>query len=137
MDNTASTPSRDDRDSAKWEALSFRLWPHGMFLLAMTALAGTMLDFITTYDLLENSTKPVVEGNPFARALLERGGWPFLFAKDLIVVGLYATTAYLIYRVGVWRGIMGRARLLSSVILLVYLWARLIPAINNVLLSRI
>ena len=120
---------------SKLGQFSTRLWPYNMGLLCMLGVATTLLDYQTTYHMLVLSSNPIIEGNPVVRALLEIGGWRLLFIKDLIVPGLYAVAAYVIYRVAYMQGSAGTGRFLSVVLFQIYLWARLIPAINNALLA--
>ena len=120
---------------ARLGQFSSRLWPANMVLLCLACAAATLLDYLTTYHLLELSGKPAIEGNAFSRALLEQGGWRLLFIKDLIAVGIYAIAAFAVYKTAATRNMAGLGRFLSVAVLLVYLLARLIPAINNTLLA--
>ena len=116
---------------------SRRLWPYSMTLLCLVGVATTLLDFLTTYYALELSNKSIIEGMPLSRALLELGGWRLLLVKDVIAVGMYAVTSFAIYQVATVRQMSGLGRFLAVMVLQVYLWARLIPAINNTLLANL
>ena len=116
-----------DRHAGK---ISRFVWPLREAWLPAVVFVLGILDFTSTYVNLELIRNPhVVERGPLAGWALERGGFPFLLAVDLVAAGV----RYVYAR----SGLHGFGRAAFVFILAPYAITTTVVVINNIALFRV
>jgi hypothetical protein len=115
------------------ERLSRFLWPWRERWLLLVVGSLAILDFTSTYILLELSRRnDVYESGLLAIWALDRGGFPFLFLIDIVaavVLALAAMTARYLY---IKRGYKGYGRAAFVFLLAPYIIIAPIAIVNNI-----
>ncbi len=118
------------------EVLSRFLWPWRELWLLVVVGSLSILDFVSTYALLELSGKEqVYESGYLASWALEKGGFGFLFLVDIaaaVVIILVALASRYLYTKYGFRG-YGRAAFVC--LLIPYVVIAAFAIINNIILT--
>ncbi|MDO8751808.1 MAG: hypothetical protein Q7K03_11825 [Dehalococcoidia bacterium] len=127
---------RDLRREPVVERFSLRVWPWREAWLTRCVALLAVLDFLSTYALLELSHKRYVyESGPMARSALETGGFQALLVADFLAVGILCLLA-VGARIAYSRfGYHGYARAAYVATLLPYVAVASFATVNNLVLT--
>jgi hypothetical protein len=110
-------------------------WPEKWLIVLVGSLA--VLDFSSTYVLLELSGKPgAYESGFLAIRALARGGFPYLLLLDLAAALFLALAALIARRLYTRRGLPDYGRAAFVFLLMPYIVIATYAVINNVVLLR-
>lgn len=127
---------RDRRSERYFEAASRFLWPWRLSRLVAFAGFVALMDYCSTYAVLEFSGKRYLnEGGPLASWALEEGGFAGLFLADLAAVAAISITAIVarfMFRKFKFDG-FGRAAFVF--LLIPYVVMALVAVVNNMILA--
>jgi hypothetical protein len=127
---------RDRRSERYFVAASRFLWPWRLPWLVAFAGFVALLDYGSTYAVLELSGKRYLnEGGPLASWALEEGGFAGLFLADLAAVtaiSIAAVVARLVFR---RFGFQGFGRAAFVFLLIPYVVMALVAVVNNMVLA--
>ena len=126
-----------DRSSEKYvEVMSRALWPwRGSRLLVLVSLL-VVLDYVSTYAVLELSGKTYVyEGGPLASWALQRGGFTGLFIADIAAASALLLVAIAIRFLYSRFGFKGFGQAAFVVILVPYVVVTIAAVFNNIVLT--
>ena len=127
---------RDRLSERRIEAVSRTLWPWRESRLLVFVSLLVILDYVSTYAVLELSGKTYVyESGPLARWALQTGGFTGLFLVDIAAISallLIAITARFLYS---RFGFKGFGRTAFVVILVPYAVVTMAVIFNNILLT--
>ena len=127
---------RDRRAEGRIEAVSRALWPWRERRLVDLVCVLVIIDYITTYVVLEFSGKAGIgEGGLMAAWALRIGGMGWLFLVDLGAVVLLTLAAFAARHLYSRFGFKGFARASFVALLLPYAVAALAAAVNNVVIT--
>jgi len=127
---------RIDRSLGRYaEALSRFLWPwRELWLLIVIGLLA-ILDFTSTYALLELSGKNnFYESGRLAIWALEIGGFPFLFVVDIAAAGVISLAAFTARHLYIKYGFRDYGRAAFVFLLTPYIIMTAFAIINNIIL---
>ncbi len=127
---------RDRRSERYFAAASRFLWPWRLPWLVAFAGFVALLDYASTYAVLELSGKRYLnEGGPLASWALEKGGFAGLFLADLAAVTAISVVA-IVARLEFRRfGFKGFARAAFVFLLIPYVVMALVAVVNNMVLA--
>jgi len=126
-----------DRSSERYvEAVSRSLWPWGETrLLALVGFLA-MLDYVSTYAVLELSgNKYVYESGPLASWALQIGGFTGLFLFDMAAISTLLLIAVFIRSLHSKFGFKGFGRTSFVVVLVPYVVITMAAVFNNIVLT--
>lgn len=126
-----------DRSSERYvEALSRSLWPwRESRLLALVSFL-VVLDYVSTYAVLELSGKAdVYEGGLLASWALQRGGFTGLFLVDMAAASALLLVAIIIRSLHSRFGFKGFGRAAFVVVLVPYIVIAMAAVFNNIVLT--
>lgn len=127
---------RDRRAEWRVEAASRAIWPWRERRLVDLVCALVVLDYITTYIVLEFSGKAGIgEGGLLAAWALRIGGMGWLFLVDLAAIVVLSLAAFAARHLCLRFGFKGFARAAFVVLLLPYAVAATAAAVNNVVIT--
>jgi len=129
---------RDRRAERYVERASRFLWPWSRIrLLALVGIVA-LLDYISTYAVLELSGKRYLnEGGPLASWALGKGGFGWLFLADLCAVLAISLAALALRFIFLRLGFKGFAGAAFVFLLLPYVVVALVAVFNNLILAFI
>lgn len=126
-----------DRSSEPYvEALSRSLWPwRETWLLALVCLLA-LLDYVSTYAVLEFSgNEYVYEGGPLASWALQVGGFSWLFLVDIAAASVLLLVAITIRSIHSKFGFRGFGRTAFVFVLTPYVVITMAAIFNNIALT--
>jgi hypothetical protein len=114
------------------DRMSYRLWPWRDAWLAAAITIIALLDYLSTYALLNLSNKPYAyERGPLAHWALEAGGFPGLLALDALDVTVLCLMAVAVRAVYARFGFVGYGRAAYVLVLVPYAVAASLAVVNN------
>ena len=127
---------KDRSFDRNFDSLSRSFWPfRETWLLAIVGLFA-ILDFLSTYVVLELIRKPhIVESGPLAGWALRSGGFGLLLLVDIASIGILSLVAFAARYLFQRFGFKGYGRAAFMVVLVPYIVRLVIVIINNVALG--
>jgi hypothetical protein len=123
---------RDRRFEPWMDRMSHRLWPWRDAWLAAAIAVIALLDYLSTYALLNLRNKPhAYERGPLAHWALEAGGFPGLLALDAVGVTVLCLVAVVVRTVYARFGYVGYGRAAYVLVLVPYAVAASLAVVNN------
>lgn len=127
---------RDRRSERYFEAASRFLWPWRLHWLVAFAAFVALLDYGSTYAVLELSGKRYLnEGGPLASWALEKGGFGGLFLADVAAVSAISLAALFMRLIFLRFGFKGFARAAFVFLLIPYVVMAVVAVVNNMVLA--
>jgi hypothetical protein len=127
---------RDRRSERYFEAASRFLWRWSLPWLVAFAGFVALLDYGSTYAVLELSGKRYLnEGGPLASWALEKGGFAGLSLADLAAVTAISIAAVVVRFIFLRFGFPGFGRAASVFLLVPYVVMALVAVVNNMVLA--
>jgi hypothetical protein len=127
---------RDRRSERYFEAASRFLWRWSLPWLVAFAGFVALLDYGSTYAVLELSGKRYLnEGGPLASWALEKGGFGWLFLADLAAVTAISIAAIVARSLFLRFGFRGFGRAAFVFLLIPYVVMALVAVVNNMVLA--
>lgn len=135
-DMVSKSLERDRASEHYVEAVSRSLWPwRESWLLALVVLVA-VLDYASTYAVLELSgNEYVYEGGPLASWALQMGGFTKLFLVDMVAVMALLVAAITIRSLHFKFGFKGFGRTAFVVVLAPYVVVTMAAVYNNIALT--